>query len=89
MNIKRQSVGILSALVLAALSASPLTHAAPGEATKPLIIQEQGSFAVGGTIIQSPGTFETANPGSGGQTLHGDHARVFYQVPVNAGNCRW
>ena len=45
MNIKRQSVGILSALVLAALSASPLTHAAPGEATKPLIIQEQGSFA--------------------------------------------
>ena len=84
MNIKRQSVRILAALVFAALSASPLTHAAPGDATKPLMIQEQGSFAVGGTVIQSPGTFETANSASGGQTLHGDHARVFYQVPVNA-----
>jgi hypothetical protein len=84
MNIKRQSVRILAALVFAALSAASLSHAAPGDATKPLMIQEQGSFAVGGTVIQSPGTFDTVNPSSGGQTLHGDHARVFYQVPVNA-----
>ena len=84
MSIKRQSVRILAALVFAALSVSPLTHAAPGGATKPLMIQEQGSFAVGGTVIQSPGTFDNMDLASGGQTLHGDHARVFYQVPVNA-----
>jgi len=50
-----------------------------------LIIQEQGSFAVGGTIISTPGTFDRYNPmRPDGQTLHGDHAYVFYQVPVNA-----
>jgi hypothetical protein len=42
----------------------------------PLTIKEQGSFAVGGTVVRSAGPE--------GQTLHGDHARVFYQVPVNA-----
>ena len=84
MNIKRHGLRLLATLVFAALSASPLTYAAEGDVVEPLMIQEQGSFAVGGTVIQSPGTFDTANPASGGQTLHGDHARVFYQVPVNA-----
>jgi pimeloyl-ACP methyl ester carboxylesterase len=51
---------------------------------EPLIIQEQGSFAVGGTVITNPGTFDPAKPSSPeGQTLHGDHAYVFYQIPVN------
>ena len=86
MSIKRHSLRLLATLLFAALSASPLTYAAPGDAIKPLMIQEQGSFAVGGTVIQNPGTFDAANPASGGQTLHGDHARVFYQVPVNARN---
>ena len=49
-----------------------------------MVIQQQGSYAVGGTTIRSPGTFDAGNPTSGGQTLHGDHARVFYQVPANA-----
>ncbi len=48
------------------------------------MIQAQGSFASGGTVIQSPGTFDPLRPTPAGQTLHGDHARVFYQVPVNA-----
>lgn len=52
--------------------------------TAPLVIQNQGSFAVGGTVVQSPGTYDPERPGPQGQTLHGDHARVFYQVPVNA-----
>ena len=90
MNIKRQSVRVLAALFFAALSATSLTHAAPGDATKPLMIHEQGSFAVGGTVIQSPGTFETANPASGGQTLHGDHAPRFLPGARSMpGNCRW
>ncbi len=50
----------------------------------PLVIQAQGSFAAGGSVVQSPGTFDPLRPAPAGQTLHGDHARVFYQVPVNA-----
>jgi hypothetical protein len=57
----------------------------------PLVIQEQGSFAVGGTVVTAPGAFDpiaqgayTPTPDPKGQTLHGDHAYVFYQKPVNA-----
>ncbi len=50
----------------------------------PLVLQDQGSFAVGGTVTRSPGSFDSAQPAGGGQTLHGDHARVFYQVPADA-----
>lgn len=49
----------------------------------PIVIQEQGSFAVGGIVVRSAGTYDPARPGPEGQTLHGDHARVFYQVPAN------
>src|SRR5436190_22412758 len=50
----------------------------------PLVIQEQGSFAVGGTVITNPGSFDPYKPSPDGATLHGDHAYVFYQVPVHA-----
>ena len=57
---------------------------------EPIVIQEQGSFAVGGTVVTEPGTFDPikhgafnpANQSSAGQTLHGDHAYVFYQIPA-------
>ena len=49
-----------------------------------LTIQEQGSFAVGGTVVTNPGTFNPYKPSPDGATLHGDHAYVFYQVPVGA-----
>lgn len=59
--------------------------------TGPLVIADQGSFAVGGTVVTAPGTFDpiaqgafTPTPDPTGQTLHGDHAYVFYQKPVNA-----
>lgn len=63
-----------------------------GTSNEQLIIKEQGSFAVGGTVVTAPGTFDPikhgafnpANQASEGQTLHGDHAYVFYQVPVDA-----
>lgn len=51
---------------------------------KPLMVQEQGSFAVGGTVITNPGTFDPIKRTPEGQTFHGDHAYVFYQVPVKA-----
>jgi len=48
-----------------------------------LSIREQGSFTVGGTVITAPGTFNPNKPTADGQTYHGDHAYVFYQVPAN------
>jgi hypothetical protein len=50
----------------------------------PLQIREQGSFAVGGTIINNPGKFDPYRPTADGQTLRGYHAYVFYQLPVKA-----
>lgn len=52
--------------------------------TGPLAIREQGSFTVGGSVISNAGTFDPLKPSAEGQTLHGDHAYVFYQVPENA-----
>jgi pimeloyl-ACP methyl ester carboxylesterase len=52
--------------------------------TEPLVIREQGSFAVGGTVTGAAGTFDHMKRNPDGQTLHGDHAYVFYQIPVNA-----
>ena len=51
----------------------------------PLVIQEQGSFAVGGSVVTNPGNYDGGTPpGAAGQTMHGDHAYVFYQVPEKA-----
>ena len=52
--------------------------------TTQLQIQEQGSFLVGGKMITNPGKFDPYKPTPDGQTYRGDHAYVFYQVPVNA-----
>lgn len=41
-------------------------------ASAPLVIQEQGSFAIGGTVTED----------SAGHLFHGDHGYVFYQKPV-------
>ena len=51
---------------------------------KPLKIQEQGSFAIGGSVKVNPGTFDAILRTPEGQTFHGDHAYVFYQIPVKA-----
>ena len=74
-------------LALAAIGATLFT-AASGQVTRknkaePLTISEQGSFAVGGKVITNPGAFNPKQPTPDGQTLHGDHAYVFYQIPVN------
>jgi pimeloyl-ACP methyl ester carboxylesterase len=58
------------------------TSAQNAEKQKPILIEKQGSFAVGGTVITNPGTFDPNNPTPAGQTFHGDHAYVFYQIPV-------
>lgn len=48
-----------------------------------LAIQKQGSFAVGGSMLTEKGTFDVKDAlKPAGQTIHGDHAYVFYQIPV-------
>ncbi|MES2569972.1 MAG: alpha/beta fold hydrolase [Verrucomicrobiota bacterium] len=84
----------LSLLRILALLAATIARsaAAEGNAAAPLVIEKQGSFAVGGTVVTAPGKFDPIKQGafnpaaldSAGQTLHGDHASVFYQVPANA-----
>ncbi|MGK6349903.1 alpha/beta hydrolase [Parapedobacter sp. DT-150] len=54
------------------------------EKKEPLVIAEQGSFTVGGTVITNPGTYDPVKRTPEGQTFHGDHAYLFYQIPVNA-----
>src|SRR5690606_18768280 len=57
-----------------------------------ITVQEQGSFAVGGTVVTTSGTFDPiahgafrpGNQNPDGQTLHGDHAFVVYQKPIDA-----
>lgn len=82
MNYKQLLLHLLVAAMLAgssgALAAQPVKQL-------PLTIQEQGSFAIGGTVIQAPGSFDPRKQAnSAGQTYHGDHAYTFYQKPVNA-----
>lgn len=59
------------------------------DSTELLVIKEQGSFTVGGTVIQNEGTydavkFDNFKPYPEGQSYHGDHAYVFYQIPDKA-----
>lgn len=49
--------------------------------SEPLVIQKQGSFAVGGTVVRTPGAYNNNNPTSEGQSFHGDHLYAFYQIP--------
>ncbi|HXU32850.1 MAG TPA: alpha/beta hydrolase, partial [Thermoanaerobaculia bacterium] len=76
----------------AALLTSACATASGNHPSKPLVIQQQGSFAVGGTVVTAPGTFDPIKQGAyspagadpAGQTLHGDHAYVSYQIPIEA-----
>ncbi len=82
---------VMLCMLAACARPNPITNSVPA-AAEAIVIQEQGSFAVGGSIVTGPGTFDPiaqgaynpAGPDSRGQTLHGDHAYVFYQRPVNA-----
>ena len=49
-----------------------------------LIVRRQGSFMMGGSVISNPGTFDPYHPTPAGQTFHGDHAYVEYQIPPDA-----
>ncbi|MBI1754225.1 MAG: alpha/beta fold hydrolase [Acidobacteria bacterium] len=77
------SIGLLQRAVFGMMALwSPVAISGASDGGKPLVIQRQGSFAVGGTVTGHPGTFNPHKPGPEGQTLHGDHAYVSYQIPV-------
>jgi hypothetical protein len=74
---------IASVLTLATACAAPTGQRA-SSAVAALAIQEQGSFAVGGTAVGTPGTYNNNNPTAEGQTFHGDHLYAFSQIPQNS-----
>src|SRR6266704_697394 len=59
---------------------------APAGEQRPFIVAQQGSFAVGGTVVTNPGTFDPILLTPDGHTIHGDHAYVQYQIPPDARN---
>lgn len=72
---------LLTALAPAALITGCATRS---PSSGPLVIQAQGSFAVGGTVQTTPGSYNNNQPSAAGQSLHGDHLYAFYQVPQHA-----
>ncbi len=72
------SVNWIRALLLTAGLSCSMT----GFGMQALTIIDQGVFAVGGTVVKTPGTFDPYHPEAQGQTLHGDHAVVRYQIPA-------
>ncbi len=83
MEFKYQTLFISFSLAACSLM-SACSTTQKNDMQQPLIVQEQGSFAVGGSIIRSSGTFNSLTFSPEGQTLRGDHAYIFYQKPVNA-----
>ncbi|MEY4761228.1 MAG: hypothetical protein RLZZ200_1084 [Pseudomonadota bacterium] len=83
---RKMLLGSAGAAAIAALhsSASLAAGAQASSRRAPLMIEDQGSFAVGGSVIRSEGQVDTYAQGPTGQTLHGDHAYVSYQKPVGA-----
>ena len=77
------SLAIALALASAAACTAPGVERNASDASG-LVIQEQGSFAVGGTVLSTPGTYNNNSPTSEGQTFHGDHLYAFYQIPTSA-----
>ena len=69
-------------LALASVMATPALSQQP-QPREPLAIQDQGSFATGGTLTTAPGRFDPLKPTDpSGQTFRGDHLYAFYQIPV-------
>lgn len=55
-----------------------------------IVIKQQGSISVGGTVVQHPGQYDNnkfsgwGTPVEQGQSYHADHAVVDFQIPANA-----
>lgn len=68
---------LLLAMSLFASNAGAMSH--------PVAIANQGSFFAGGKVVTAPGIYKDAESTNfDGETLHGDAAYVFWQMPVKA-----
>ena len=83
-EVRRRQAFSLLLYILIVLSSAQSASAQKSTRHEPIVIEKQGSFAVGGTVLTNPGTFDPYNQTPEGQTFHGDHAYIFYQIPVNA-----
>jgi hypothetical protein len=81
MKMKSPIKTLALALLFSAQLIAGSAFAQNGTKPEPLAIQDQGSFAVGGTVVRTPGTYDNDKPTAAGQSLHGDHLYAFYQVP--------
>jgi hypothetical protein len=61
MGAKHRKLCTALLLISAGIVASAAAMAGDNSDVAPLIIQEQGSFAVGGTAVTVPGTFDPSN----------------------------
>ncbi len=85
MKVKNKKAWQYVMLGLTLFLAMQADASAEAEEKKPLMIEEQGSFTVGGTYKERPGKFSQDNfIAEDGQRAYGDFAYVEYQKPVNA-----
>ncbi len=87
MKWKRIAVAVLAASVLTGAALAADTAGVPAAAAKkgPIVLETQGSFAIGGTTVSHDGTYpDTHFLEPQGQKAFGDHAYVFYQIPAQA-----
>lgn len=78
---ERNSVAIVLVAVLFCVPSCKLLK--KNSESDSLKIQQQGSYAIGGTKRKEAGDFRFTDAlKPTGQTYHGDHAYVFYQIPV-------
>ncbi len=83
---KINQLKVMVVLVTLSFIANSCTSTKKNNANTSIIIKDQGSFSAGGTVKKSDGFFDPIKPWyeqQGGQTRHGDHADVFYQIPEN------
>lgn len=84
-QFQHYALSTAAAILATAACFSPVAALANGDnhlgSRAPLIIDAEGSFMAGGTVITTPGDFMPKNPTSAGQTLHGDHTYVQFQIP--------
>lgn len=84
---KKMAAAVLAASILTGTAWAADTASVPARtaAQKPIVLETQGSFAIGGTAVKHDGTYSDQHfLEPQGQKAYGDHAYVFYQIPVQA-----
>lgn len=84
---KKMAAAVLAASILTGTAWAADTASVPARtaAQKPIVLETQGSFAIGGTAVKHDGTYSDQHfLEPQGQKAYGDHAYIFYQIPVQA-----